>query len=322
MLPPIASAPATPFLEFERLHAWLRELEHDARVHFPPTLRDARTLDTLLENLWAAAPDLGRGSTLETQFRAVLNPLFLQSPTLRRIFEKPLGYAGDFLMMEALYQDSPAGETPLGRWIDEWALALPGFAAVRWRRHTMAHLLRTEHARGARRVFSVACGSARELADTARLGFDVLALLDQDATAIQAAADGITRASDPACPPQVQLWPKAIRSLFRPDPAPLSAPYDVIYAMGLYDYLEEATARRLTERLWQGVKPGGLLVIGNFNTHQPMRHFAAISLDWHLVYRDLDDLRSLGAGLEGLRRLQVITDPNGCLHLLLLRRQP
>ncbi|MFY0578659.1 hypothetical protein ACN28S_34090 [Cystobacter fuscus] len=44
---------------------------------------------------------------------------------LRRCWEKPRGYAGDFLMMEALYRRKPEGQTPLELWMDSWALELP-----------------------------------------------------------------------------------------------------------------------------------------------------------------------------------------------------
>ncbi len=305
----------------QTLHAWLRDLEASERIAAPVMVRDARALDALLEDLWRAATAAGVKSLLEPRFRSLLNPFFLQSATLRRTFEKPRGYAGDYLMMEALYRNTPEGATPLARWMDEWALALPGFAAVRFRCRLLAELLQAEHARGARRVLSVACGSARELTDTAHLGFESVDLLDQDEAAIQAATRGLLEAAGPQRSPQVRIWPQAIRSLFRPNPPPLSDPHDVIYSIGLYDYLQGTTARRLTEQLWRGLKPGGLLAIGNFNDKHPMHHFIEVALDWRLVYRDTPDLIALTTTLEDVQGARVQTDPNGCLHLLLVRKK-
>lgn len=306
---------------FRTLHAWLHDLAASARVFAPPTRRDARTLDLLLEELWQATLEAGDRAVVESRFRSFLNPFFLQSPTLRRTFEKPRGYAGDYLMMEALYRNAPSGDTALARWMDAWALALPGFEAVRFRRRLLSDLLRNEHARGARRVFSVACGSAGELADTADLGFTAIDLLDQDGEAIEAATRGLAEAVGARPSPQVRVWPQAIRELFRPKPAPLRDPHDVIYSMGLYDYLQASTARRLTEHLWSGLRPGGLLAIGNFNDEHPMHHFIEVALDWHLVYRDPPDLLALTQSLEDVQEAQVLTDPHGCLHLLLARKK-
>lgn len=305
----------------QTLHVWLLELEASERVEKPVTERDARTLDTLLETLWEAAAEAGTKSLLEPRFRSLVNPFFLQSATLRRTFEKPRGYAGDYLMMEALYRNTPEGDTPLARWMDQWALALPGFAAVRFRCRLLAELLQAEHARGARRVLSVACGSARELTDTAHLEFESVDLLDQDEDAISAAKRGLLDAAGSQRSPQVRTWPQAIRTLFRPNPPPLSDPHDVIYSIGLYDYLQGATARRLTEQLWSGLKPGGLLALGNFNDKHPMHHFIEVALDWRLVYRGTPDLLALTTTLVGVQEAKVQTDPYGCLHLLLVRKK-
>lgn len=303
------------------LYAWLRDLAMSERVDEPVSARDAQRLDAMLENLWRTGTAANEMTLLEARFRSLLNPFFLRSATLRRTFEKPRGYAGDYLMMEALYRNTPEGDSPLALWMDRWALALPGFAAVRFRRRLLAELLGVEHTRGARRVLSVACGSAGELTDTAHLGFESINLLDQDADAIKAATENLLAAAGPERAPQIQVWPQAIRSLFRPSPPPLVDPHDVIYSIGLYDYLQESTARRLTEQLWRGLKPGGLLAIGNFNAENPMHFFIEVALDWPLVYRSTKDLTDLTTTLEGVGEVEVRTDPHGCLHLLMVRKQ-
>ena len=44
-----------------------------------------------------------------------LGPFLTQSPFLRRALEKPLGYAGDYEMMNMLYRDPAEGDTLFGR---------------------------------------------------------------------------------------------------------------------------------------------------------------------------------------------------------------
>jgi hypothetical protein len=308
--------------------AWLDELEDSNRVTAPPTRSDSTRLDALLLDVWLAggrpgAPGLARASPEQNRFRAEAGPRFWRSAVLRRCWEKPRGYAGDYLMMEALYRRTPTGDTPLERWLDAWALELPGFQAVRNRRDLLSGMLRAEHARGARRVMNVASGSAPELVAVAReVTFERVTLLDQDQGALDAALTHFTRVG--ALPATrhdaLRLWCGSVLELLRNRTELSPASQDFIYSIGLYDYLTERFARRLTATLWAGVAPGGLLVLGNFNGHHPMRHFTESALDWYLIYRDPEDLLRLVEGLPGVAQAEVHTEDTGCLHLLVARK--
>ncbi len=311
-----------------RLVSWLEELENSERVRLPPQRADTLELETLLHEVWWAggkpgAPGLVRASPEQVRFRAEAGPRFWKSAVLRRCWEKPRGYAGDFLMMEALYRHTPAGDTPFERWMDAWALELPGFQAVRNRRDILSALLRQEHARGARRVMNVASGSAPELSAVAReVSFERVTLLDQDQGALDAALSSFTRAGAlPATRHEaLRLWCGSVLELLRNRSELAPGTQDFIYSIGLYDYLTERFARGLTAKLWNGLAPGGLLVLGNFNGHNPMHHFTESALDWYLVYRDPEDMLRLVEGLPGVERAEVRTEDTGCLHLLLARK--
>ena len=45
-------------------------------------------------------------------------PYFMRSRFAERAYFKPKGYAGDFLMMEHIYADTPKGEGKLGEIVD------------------------------------------------------------------------------------------------------------------------------------------------------------------------------------------------------------
>lgn len=325
---PVASSPS-PFLDaLSQLVSWLEELENSERIIAAPRDTDAACLEGLLFDIWhtggtPGAPGLRRASPEQERFRAEAGPYFWKSAVLRRCWEKPRGYAGDFMMMEALYRRTPVGATPAERWMDAWALELPGFQAVRNRRDLLSEILREEHARGARRVMNVASGSAPELVAVARdIAFDTVTLLDQDQGALDAALSHFTRVGAlPATRHEaLRLWCGSVLELLRNRTELPPRSQDCIYSIGLYDYLTERFARRLTTKLWDGLAPGGLLVLGNFNSDNPMHFFTESALDWYLVYRDPAELMRLVDGLPGVVDAQVHTEDTGCLHLLVARK--
>ena len=325
---PVVSSPSTFADALSQLVAWLEELENSERITTSPSDTDAARLGELLLDIWRTggapeAPGLRRASPEQERFRAEAGRYFWKSAVLRRCWEKPRGYAGDFLMMEALYRHTPVGTTPAERWMDTWALELPGFQAVRNRRDQLSAMLREEHARGARRVMNVASGSAPELVAVARdIAFDTVTLLDQDQGALDAALSHFTRVGAlPATRHEaLRLWCGSVLELLRNRSELPSSSQDCIYSIGLYDYLTERFARRLTTKLWDGLAPGGLLVLGNFNSTNPMHFFTESALDWYLVYRDPADLLRLVNGLPGVVDAHVRTEDTGCLHLLVARK--
>ena len=307
------------------LAAWCRELEASPRCALPPSPEDCARLGEMLVAIYEASDAMGpsgflRNSPAQRRFQEVLGGFFWQSPIIHRCFTKPRGYAGDFQMMEDVYRNTPRGETALGRWMDRWVLNEPGFRAVRYRREKLMMLLIEEWARGARRVMNVASGSASELAGVVQaVPFQEITLLDQDQGALSAAAASLGGRMDSAA--ILRTWCGSVLGLMRGQTTLVPASQDFIYTIGLYDYLSARFATALTARLWLGLAPGGLLAIGNFNGHNPMRRFIEAAMDWYLVYRDPPDMLELISGLPDIQEAEVWTDRSDCLHLLLARKQ-
>lgn len=68
-------------------------------------------------------------------------PYFMRSRFAERCYFKPKGYAGDFMMMEMIYRNSPAGDGKLGVIIDEWCLNSIDSKAIRGRRKLLSRQL-------------------------------------------------------------------------------------------------------------------------------------------------------------------------------------
>jgi len=73
---------------------------------------------------------------------------------------------------------------------------------------------------------------------------------------------------------------------------------DFFYAAGLFDYLDDRLGRRLLSRMFDCLRPGGLLWIANFVPDIADRAYMEAVMDWWLVYRTPDALGTLDAEID------------------------
>lgn len=228
-------------------------------------------------------------------------PYFMRSHFAQRAYYKPKGYAGDFLMMEHIYRNIPAGDGTLGQVIDEYCLQRPGSLAIRGRRKLLAAQI-AAHSKEAGRegrefhVMNLACGPNREL-------FDFLAdcpyselinalCVDIDTEALHYTNQHVNtfphRASIRLMSENVVKWAIG-RSKQRIEPR------DLIYSAGLCDYLDPRLFRALVSRCYEHLKPGGTLLLGNFAPYADSLFLDQL-LKWELLYRTEEELLELMDG--------------------------
>src|SRR5262245_4290603 len=147
------------------LQGWLASLA-DSGPDDPPKLSDCLALEGHFRGLWQATGmdatlGLARSTPDHRLFRTAVGHYLWQSTLVRRCFEKPRGYAGDYLMMDAACNQPPAARSPLGHWMNHWFHQFfPPSLAARSRRDTMARLIVSGHESGASRVLAFASGGS------------------------------------------------------------------------------------------------------------------------------------------------------------------
>ena len=257
-------------------------------------------LDLLRREIGFAAPGLWRVAS--RYFHDRFGALIDLSPVAARCFHKPLGYAGDFEMMNMIYRNESLGDTLFGRSLSRVLLDSDAGQAVRNRVQYLAGKISAAAARSGPgrpvRILSVAAGPAMELqqilgTDPALLhaGRAEIALLDQDASALDHARGQIEAiAAQAGAEVTLRCLNTSIRTAIVNG---LNGSYDLIYSAGLFDYLKDRTARAAGARLAQALAPGGHAVIGNFGTTNPTRPFMELFLDWPLHHRSAGDLHQL-----------------------------
>jgi len=267
-----------------------------------PVLHDAvyPELDVLGREIGFAAPATWRAAS--RYFHDRFGALVYLSPVVARCFHKPLGYAGDFEMMNMIYRNESLGDTLFGRSLSRVLLDSQAGQAVRHRAHYLAGKITAAAVRAApdrpARILSVAAGPAMELQlilrnDPAllRAGRAELTLLDQDADALRHARERIEAlAVQAGVEVALRCTNTSIRTVITEG---LNGSYDLIYSAGLFDYLNDRTARAAGARLVAALAPGGTAVIGNFGTANPSRPMLELILDWPLHHRSASDLRRL-----------------------------
>lgn len=228
--------------------------------------------------------------------RHPIHSLLLEDPYTQRAFSKPRGYAGDAVMLDYVYGIAlPGALSATGAAVWQATTGALSAEAVRGRRHRLATLIEARAIPGAV-VTSVACGHAREydLASSFAAQADTMFhAIDQDPQSLATMSTG----------KNLQPHRLGIRQLLSGAPAFSS---NLIYSAGLFDYLDDATARALVQWMWRCVRPSGTLVLANFATDSGERGYMEAVMDWWLVYRTEAELAMLVQDLEGAARPPTI----------------
>lgn len=254
----------------------------------------------------------------------LLHDLLMTSPFMARALQKPLNYAGDYVLMNYIYTEQFAGETLFGRTINLFGTRNRTGMAV-WGRKEMlrdelqALLDRRAGSVAPVRILAVAAGPAQEAFElftqlTRFHGRAELVLFEQDRGALSFAYRRLQRAlaANPNPNITLQFRNDSITRLIYGDPDRDDlGSYDAIYSAGLFDYLGGPAWGRVATALGECLAPGGTLWIGNMVPECSARWFMEVHLDWHLRYRtEAETLELARRAVPGLD-VEIQRDPTG-----------
>ncbi len=262
--------------------------------------------------------------------RRQIHPLVMCSPFVYRTFHKPLGYAGDYQMVNMILRDPHEGATMFAKLVNVVFLQNPPAEAHRNRIKHLVQRLQEETRRAAAagrrlRVLNLGCGPAREvqlfledpLAD--QVDFRLLDFnaetLDYTRGVLAELKGRLGRRTGIVC--EEKSIHQLLKDYGRPETAPAGS-YDMVYCAGLFDYVADRVCARLTEMFYGMLAPGGLLLVTNVDASKPFRHSMDYLLEWHLIYRTRDHMRLLAPASS--HAPAVLTDPTAVNLFLELRR--
>ena len=256
--------------------------------------------------LLAAVPSEAR-FRINGLYRRLVQPFFMQSPFCRRALDKPLGYPGDYGLVEMIFRGREASATPLGAILGSYALNVGPSEAHRGRlpwahRCLDAHRQSQQLARP--KLLSFACGPEVVLRKWVRAGGEAEILLaDHDPQALSWAKRRLERERPQGNSSTVDTVEANAFDLVNGagigEVLKGEQDFDVILVLGLLDYLTDAAVVSFLGALAPALKPGGLLLTSNVHSTNPWRSLLELTADWSVAHRSVDQFE----GLVGATRI-------------------
>jgi len=291
---------------------------------------------------WAARCDSAADAaepSLRPAYRAYarrqVHPLVMCSPFVYRTYHKPLGYAGDYEMVNMILRDPHEGATMFAKMVNVVFLRNPPAEA---HRNRIDHLLRRlEHecrqasAAGRRaRILNLGCGPAREvqrfIQEDELSNHADFTLLDFNADTLEYTG-GLLRDLKERHHREINVGieQKSINQLLKDSlrvdvASPARDGYDFIYCAGLFDYVSDRVCRRLTELFYSLLAPGGSLLVTNVDAAKPFRYSMDYILEWHLICRNRQQMEDLVPVTPGKPVWNLSADPTGVNLFLEVQR--
>lgn len=235
--------------------------------------------------------------------KQAFKPIIRRDTVWGMCYLKPYGYAGDFEIIDMVYQEYINPDPILKKW-DRLVQESNGLKAVRNRKELFKQLTKQYSQPLDYQVLNVASGPCRDVMEYLQANPNqsiTIDCLEHDKHAITYA----TKLLQSVNPAQYQF---IHANIFKFD---TSKRYDFIWSAGLFDYFDDTTFIKILQQLFAYLKPKGRIVIGNFCWKSESRFMKEL-VDWHLHYRTRKELLALGeAACSQYQSMDILEEEEG-----------
>ena len=223
-----------------------------------------------------------------------LTQVIYQDPFTRHSFERPRGYAGDAQLLDYIYglRHPPDDTTQLGQEICKYIVGMAIVPrSIRARLDILAKMIdqvvdQTPHPV---HILSIACGHLRESQKSKAIqsgDIGKLIALDQDALSLEIVNRDVPHSF-------LETIQSSVTSIIRQRQS--FKDLDLVYASGLYDYLNQPFATRLTTLMFNMLRPGGRLLVANLVPNHNQIGYMETFMRWNLIYRTQNQLEDVAS---------------------------
>ncbi len=289
-----------------------------------------------MERFEEVAAEISEAETAvhKSYVRREIHPIVLCSPFLYRTYTKPLGYAGDYEMVNMMLRNPYEGSSAFAKLLNFALLNTEPVVAHRNRIDYLVEKLLSECARrvvkgkGKTRIFNLACGPAVEiqrfLRDYEESDLAEVDLLDFNAETLEYTRERIQEARrGGGRETLVRYYQRSVHQLLRAATQGGEEEftnYDVVYCAGLFDYLSQRVCKRLVELFCTMVRPGGIVIVTNVAAANPRKAWMEYVMEWNLIYRDESEMHDLVPDGFPVARTAVQPDSTGVNLFLEIER--
>ncbi|MEX0289601.1 MAG: methyltransferase domain-containing protein [Flavobacteriaceae bacterium] len=239
---------------------------------------------------------------------------FLQGTLQGRSLTKPCGYSGDYLLLDYIYTNRTSTNPEHKIW-DTYFQKQTAARAIRNRKeYFKEQLYRKASQMPNLRLLNVVSGSGRELLEL----YNTLPVNYPLRTTCIEIDDSAIEYSKNLNKNYLGKINYVHDNIFRYDN---DSERDIIWCAGLLNTLEDRASLLLIKRFKDWLKPGGEIIIGNFNKdYNPSRDFMEIFGEWFLNHRTEKQLLKMGleAGFTD-EQIEVSKTEDGVILYLHLR---
>jgi SAM-dependent methyltransferase len=249
------------------------------------------------------------------EFREVMQPILNPGTIIGFSFTKPFGYNGDFFIIEKIYQHYINPDPKYKKW-DVFFHTFPAAIAVVNRKKIAIEILKKLNRKTSGNksdVLILGSGPVSEVYEFFQEQPDsplIFDLIDLDQRAIDYA-----KAKTKNYLSRITFYNA---NVIRHIPGKT---YDLIWSAGLFDYFKDKHFVYLLKKYYEYIKPGGEMIIGNFNIENPSKKIMEILGDWFLNHRSEDELMrfAMQAGIPK-DKIEITREPLGINLFLKVRK--
>jgi hypothetical protein len=236
---------------------------------------------------------------VKDNFRQLLGVWIYKSAIMKRAFDKPRGYPGDYKLLEIVYDNKPISKN-IGAYFDNYFLKNPYAVAIKIRKDHLREMLQSfinETKLNKINILNIACGSCREikelLPNLKTKSFITFNCFDWDEEAIRFSQDVLL----PVSPKNVELRfiREDVMNLIKGGSSTQSLEkQNLIYSIGLIDYLPDRALKKLIYVLYQLLSKDGKLILTHKNKEKTFPPIPPDwACDWKFVARDKEEVIKL-----------------------------
>lgn len=266
-------------------------------------------------------------------FQRQVGNLLQQSPFVKRCYNKPLGYAGDYEMMDMIYRDPYEGDTWFARFLNKYFCHhIPPAQACRNRIPILQKKIEEVVEKRASpqkkaRILSVACGPANEVVEFIRNSESSndaeITLVDIEPEALYFSQEKTSEVKTEAKrKTRINIYYLPLQQLLK-EPGKLKEleNRNLIYSAGLFDYLSDEVCKNTLSTLYKLLAKDGTLIIGNLDPCNELKWLMEYGAEWYVIHRTQADLRKLAQEAVGsASEIYCETEPAGINNLLIIKR--